>query len=190
MNIKQLNDVSGEARELLSKAQQAYGFIPNLLGVLANAPSALKAYMTLNGIFDETSLSPTERQIVLLTVSFENECSYCMAAHSAIATMQKVDSEIVSALRRGQPIVDDKLEALRLFTQEVVSSRGWPSEETKCRFLEAGYEPSVMLEVVLGVSLKTLSNYSNHLADIELDANFKKMAWSKSSCENGSCKCS
>lgn len=190
IQIKELTDTAGEARALLEKAKQAYGFIPNLLGVMANAPSTLKGYMTLAGIFDETTLSPTERQIVLLTVSFENECTYCMAAHSAIAGMQKVDSEIITALREGKPIVDDKLEALRRFTREIIKTGGWPSEEVKNHFLEVGYEPSAMLEVVLGVSLKTLSNYTNHLADTKLDENFKEMAWNKSSCESGSCGCS
>ena len=167
--IRKLDDVRGEVRNLLANAQQTYGFVPNILGVMANAPSALKGYMTLSSIFDETSLSPTERQIVLLTVSFENECAYCMVAHSGIAKLQKVDEEIITALQEGKPLVDDKLEALRLFTREIITTRGWPSEEAKNNFLEVGYDPSVMLEVVLGVALKTLSNYTNHLADTELD---------------------
>ena len=167
--IRKLDDVRGEVRNLLANAQQTYGFVPNILGVMANAPSALKGYMTLSSIFDETSLSPTERQIVLLTVSFENECTYCMVGHSVIARLQNVDKEIITALQEGKPIVDDKLEALRRFTREIITTRGWPSDEAKNHFLEVGYEPSVMLEVVLGVAPKTLSNYTNHLADTELD---------------------
>jgi len=169
--IRKLDNVSGETRNLLENAQQAYDSVPNIIGVgvMANAPSALKGYMTLSGIFDETSLSPTERQIVLLTVSFENECTYCMVGHSVIARLQNVDKEIITALQEGKPIVDDKLEALRRFTREIITTRGWPSDEAKNHFLEVGYEPSVMLEVVLGVAPKTLSNYTNHLADTELD---------------------
>lgn len=190
LNIRTLEDSKDSAKELLSAAQQKYGFIPNLLGVMANAPATLKGYMTLAGIFEETSFSPTERQIVLLAVSFENKCSYCMAAHSAIAGMQNLDSEVVTALREGKPIVDDKLEALRRFTKEVVTSRGWPSVEAQNHFIEAGYERSSILEVVLGVALKTLSNYTNHIAETALDENFKQVAWNAPSCNSGSCGCS
>ena len=36
-----------------------------------------------------------------------------------------------------------------------------------------------MLDVVTGVTLKTMSNYTNHIAETELDDSFAPMAWSK-----------
>lgn len=117
-----------QARPLLEKAKAKYGFVPNLLGVMAHAPATLEAYMTLSGLFDKISLSPTERQVVLLAISAESECKYCVSAHTVIAQMQKVDANAVEAIRAGKPIGDDKLEAVRRFAVEVVSMRGWPSE--------------------------------------------------------------
>lgn len=139
----------------------------------------LKAYATLSRIFDETSFNATERQIVLLTVSLVNGCEYCIAAHSVIAAMQKVPDDVVHAIRAGQPIADKKLEALRRFTAAVVSSRGWPSDADTAAFLGAGYARQQVLEVVLGVGMKTLSNYANHIAETPLDQAFTSAAWSK-----------
>lgn len=167
------------ARELLAGAKSNYGFVPNLLGVMATAPALLKAYMTLARIYEESSLSTAERQAVLLTVSYENECEYCVAAHSMIAGMQKVPSDVVNAIRDGKPIADDKLEALRRFAASVVRSRGWPTQEDVRAFLGAGYGQQQVLEVVLGVGIKTLSNYTNHIAATPLDEAFSKAAWSK-----------
>ena len=167
------------ARETLAGAKKAYGFLPNLLAVMAEAPALVKAYVTLSRIFEETSLTPSERQTVLLTVSYENDCDYCVAAHSVIAGMQKVPEETVQAIRDGQPIADRKLEAIRRFTAAVVNTRGWPTDADTRAFLGAGYTQSQVLEVVLGVGIKTLSNYTNHIAGTPLDVAFAKAAWSK-----------
>jgi len=166
-----------DARPLLEKAKDKYGFVPNLLGVMAHAPATLEAYMTLSGLFDKTSLSPTERQVVLLAISAENQCTYCVSAHTVIARMQNVDADAVEAIRNDEPISDDKLEALRRFAVEVVTTRGWPSDEAKQAFHDAGYTDAHALEVILGVGMKTLSNYTNHAADTPLDDAFADAAW-------------
>jgi uncharacterized peroxidase-related enzyme len=167
------------AKDVLAGAEKKLGFVPNLFGMMANAPTLLKAYTTISSLFDETSFSPTERQIVLLTVSYENGCEYCVAAHTAIAGMQKVPGDVVAALRAGAPIADGKLQALRRFTAALVKTRGWPAKEDIDTFLAAGYGQQQVLEAVLGVGLKTLSNYANHLADTPLDTAFASTAWSK-----------
>lgn len=167
------------SKESLKEVQNTYGFIPNLMGVMAGSPAVITGYRTLAGIFDTTSLSATEQQIVLLATSFVNGCDYCMAAHTAIASMQKVDPKIIESLRNGTPLLDDKLEALRSFTIEIVTEAGWPSDSSKQKFLGTGYQPAAMLEVVLGVGLKTISNYINHLAHTPLDKAFEAAAWVK-----------
>ena len=167
------------ARETLSAAQKAYGFLPNLLGVMAEAPALVKGYTTLSRIFDESSFSPAERQVVLLTVSHDNGCTYCVAAHSVIAGMQKVPEAVVQAIRSNQPIPDARLEALRRYTSVIVTKRGWPTEADIAAFEAAGYTRQQALEVVLGVGLKTLSNYMNHVAQTPLDQAFAKAEWSK-----------
>ena len=171
-----VDDAPSGAKELLAAAKKNYGFVPNLLGTMAEAPSLLKGYMSLAGIFEESTLNPAERQVVLLAVSRENGCEYCVAAHTVIAGMQKVPADVVAAVRSGGPIADRKLEALRAFAAVLAGSRGGPSEAQTEAFLSAGYEKRQVLEVVLGVGLKTLSNYTNHIAGTELDAAFAKAA--------------
>ncbi len=170
-------DAPEDAREVLDQAKKNYGFIPNLLGNMAHAPALLKAYLSVSALFDQTSLSSTERQVVLLTVSAENGCGYCVAAHTAIAGMQKVPQDVVNAIRNDEPIADPKLEALRAYTRDVVERRGWPSADTVARFEAAGYTSEQALEVVLGVGMKTLSNYTNHIAETPLDSQFAPAAW-------------
>lgn len=177
MTFKVHDETTASAPELLKKAKEKYGFVPNLLGVMAEAPALLKSYMTLAGIFDETSFSATEKQVVLLAVSLANECNYCMAAHTAIAGMQNVPEDVVQSLRNNQLIKDSKLESLRRLAQEIAETRGNPSQSTLKAFLDEGYSQGQVLEVILGVGMKTLSNYTNHLADTPLDEAFKAAEW-------------
>ena len=172
-----LNTAKGKAHNILQSTQENFGFVPNLIGTMANAPALAAAYLAIGKLFEESSFSPTEQQVVLLAVSRFNECTYCVAAHSTIAQMQNVPNDVVQAIRNDQPIEDSRLESLRRLTTDIVQSRGWPSEQSISDFLASGYVESQILEVVLGVGMKTLSNYTNHLADTELDPAFSANAW-------------
>jgi uncharacterized peroxidase-related enzyme len=165
------------AAPLLSDAEKAYGFVPNLLGVLATSPATLKAYMALGRIFEESSFSPVERQLLLLTVSRFNECGYCMAAHTVIAGMHDVPQDVIEAMRNDQPITDERLEALRRFTALTLRKRGWVTDRDISAFTSAGFDPAQVLEVVLAISFKTISNYVNHFAKTPLDTAFSSQAW-------------
>ena len=165
------------SRPILEGAKAKYGFLPNLLGGLASSPAALEAYVTLSDIFDKSSLTPAERQVVILATSAENGCEYCVAAHSTVAAMLKVPDDVIEALRDGRPIDDERLEALRKFTETVVRKRGWADEDDVQAFLAAGFDRAQVLEIVLGVAFKTLSNYANHLIATPVDDAFAAKAW-------------
>lgn len=162
---------------MLDNTEKAIGFIPNLYGVFAESPAALKAYQAMSKIFDESPFSPTERQLILLTVSSINLCHYCMAAHSAVATLQKVPADVIDLIRKEEPQVDIKLEALRTFVTAVVENRGWTSADEIDAFLDAGYNRAQILEVIVGVGCKTMSNYINHIANTPLDDAFAALSW-------------
>lgn len=178
--IHDLDSAPEDSKPTLTAAKQAFGAIPNLFGVFAESPALLKAYTTVDGLLqNDTAFDATERQVVFMTVSFDNECDYCMAAHSTISRMQGVPADVVTALRDGSPLPTAKLEALRTFTSRLVESRGWAGEDAVQTFLDAGYTRRHVLEVVLGIAFKTLSNYTNHLAATPVDAGFAPNAWSK-----------
>src|SRR5229473_1880979 len=101
--------------EILNGIQKGWGFVPNLHRVLAASPAALEAYSTLWGIAEKTGFTPQERNIVYLAIIYENECTYCMAGHTNLSRMAKVDNAAIAAVREGRPIADARLEALRQF---------------------------------------------------------------------------
>lgn len=165
------------SRELLRGAKNKLGFIPNLYGIMSESPATLKAYASLSDNFENSSFSPTEKQIVLLTTSSINKCHYCMAVHSTIGQMFKVPEDVIQSLRNNKPINDSKLEALRQFAHAVTEKRGWVEDYEINAFLEAGYSNAQVLEVIVGVAQKTLSNYINHIVKTPLDNAFEKNKW-------------
>jgi AhpD family alkylhydroperoxidase len=165
------------SKPLVDAVAKKMGFVPNLIGVLAEAPAALETYLGVMDIFERSSLNHAEKQTVLLSASIVNNCTYCMAAHSTLAVMKKVPSQIIEALRDGTPLPDPKLEALAALTRSIVETRGWPTQETQQAFFAAGYDKRTYLEVLVGVTVKTLSNYVNHAADTPLDTVFEPMRW-------------
>lgn len=163
-----------DAKPLLKGAKEKFGFIPNLLGEFAEAPAVLEGYLTLDKIIGKTSLSPQEQQLAILAVSVENECHYCSAIHSTILKNQlDTDEAIVNAVRNGDTLPDAKLNALVTYARTVVEKRGHVAEQDIQSFLNAGYTRQNFLEINLITALKTISNYTNHVADTPLDDAFK-----------------
>jgi alkylhydroperoxidase family enzyme len=153
--------------------------IPGLHGVLAGAPSLLKAYQVLHELFVSSSFNENELTVVWQTINVEHACHYCVPAHTGISGMMKVDNEISEALRNETPLADAKLEALRTMTLSVVRNRGNVSLADLDAFYAAGYGEQQLLEIILGLSQKTISNYTNHIANTPVDAAFQKFAWTK-----------
>lgn len=169
-----------ESRPLLAKSKAAFGMIPNLHAVMAEAPGLLEAYQKLHELFANSSFNNDELTVVWQTINVENMCHYCVPAHTAIAKSMGVDDAITDALRNETPLPNDRLEALRDFTLSVVRDRGHVDENKIQAFLDAGFTKRHILEVVLGYSQKVMSNYTNHLVHTPVDKGFQAFSWKKS----------
>lgn len=167
------------SRERLEEAKQRLGFIPNMYGAMANSPGLLDTYVHGYNLFrSQSGFTPAEQEVVFLAISRENGCTYCVAAHSFIADkMSGVPAPVTDAIRDGRRIADPKLAALHDFARLMVQKRGLPSTADVAAFLAAGYSEKQVLEIVLAIAVKTLSNYANHLFHTKVDAVFASRIW-------------
>jgi len=179
LKINNIETAPEGSKELLQKSQKGFGMIPGLHGVLSTSPKTFEAYQTLHQLFTESSFNAEELTVVWQTINVEHACHYCVPAHTGIAKMMKVDDAITEALRNETPLEDTKLEALRTFTLIITRNRGHVSQEELNTFYAAGYGEQQVLEIILGLSQKVISNYTNHIANTPVDAPFKDFAWSK-----------
>jgi len=168
-----------DARPLLEKSEQAMGRIPGLHAVMAEAPGLLETYQVAHNAVTNSSFNADEMTVLWQSINVEHACHYCVPAHSGIARMMGVDESLDTALRDEAALPNARLEALRTFTLQVVRQRGNVTEDQLKAFFEAGFTKRQVLEVVLAVGQKVMSNYTNHIAQTPVDEVFQKFAWEK-----------
>jgi len=167
------------ARPVFDSIEAAFGFVPNLQSYMAESPELLAGYTALLGQFSNSTFTAHEQQVVYFTANYENDCRYCMAGHTAMAKTQGMEPAIIEALRTGEPLPDARLEALHRFATLVVRNRGWVDKTDMDGFIAAGYTRRNVLEVVLGVAMKTITHYASQITQTPLDEFMKGSEWSK-----------
>jgi uncharacterized peroxidase-related enzyme len=179
LTAKTIEDAAPKARAGLQQAQEKLGFIPNMYARMANSPGLFDMYQQGYAAFRaESGFTPAEQEVVFLTISRLNGCEYCMAAHSFVADkMSNVPSAVTDAIRNDTALPDERLSALAKFTRVMVEQRGLPQTRDVEAFLAAGYSERQILEIILAIAVKTLSNYTNHLFHTPVDAMFASRTW-------------
>lgn len=177
LTVHSIESAPEAAKERLTKAKNANGFLPNLLGVLANSPQALAMYQDVGLLNAETSLSGEEREVIQITAAVINGCDFCVAGHTAIAYKKlNMDEKIVNALRTRSIIANEKYQALAQFTHALMENRGNVDEATLAAIKAHGYNDQQIIETVLGIALATLCNYANNVAQTTINPELAQYA--------------
>ncbi len=182
MSTFKIHDVASApeaSKPLLENYRQATGMIPNIFGVMAEAPGLLEGYQLLHKLVQESSFDAEELTVVWQSINVEHNCTYCVPAHTAIANRMKVAPELTAVLRNQQPMPTEKLQVLQDTTLAMVRQRGELSAADVNAFYAAGYGQRQLLEIVLVLSQKVMSNYTNHIAQTPVDKPFQPFAWQK-----------
>lgn len=179
LTIHTIETAPEKSKPLLEQSLKTNGIIPGLHGVLAGAPGLLQAYQTLHEQFVNSSFNKEELTVVWQTINVEHECHYCVPAHTAIANMMNVEPALTEALRNREPMPTDKLQVVHDTTLSMVRNRGQLTDAELKRFYAVGYGEQQVLEIILGLSQKVISNYTNRIAETPVDAMFEKFSWTK-----------
>ncbi|MGJ8694458.1 MAG: carboxymuconolactone decarboxylase family protein [Thalassotalea sp.] len=179
LTIHSIDSAPAGSKPLLEASVKAFGMLPNLHGVLASSPQLLEAYQKLHQLFTESSFNAQELTVVWQGINVEHGCNYCVPAHTGIAHSMKVDPALTEALRNQEDMPTPKLQALLDMTLIIVRNRGHVAQTELDAFYAVGYGEQQVLEIILALSQKVISNYSNHIGNTPVDTPFEKFAWSK-----------
>jgi uncharacterized peroxidase-related enzyme len=153
----------------LSQIKASLGSVPNVFALLAKAPVALDGYLSLSKALSRGRLTARQREILALAIAQENECQYCLSAHTALAQATGLSAADALKARFGKS--DDPFErALTSFAKNIIRQRGLVSDQELELARKVGIDDELMLEIVANVVLQTLTNYANRLADTEIDS--------------------
>jgi uncharacterized peroxidase-related enzyme len=176
--LQTLESAPVASQPYMQRSRSANGFLANLVASLANAPTALEAYLTVAEINGRSGLTLAEREVIQITAAGIHGCTYCVAGHTAVALKKaQLDAQLVESIRAQQPLPEPRLNAVATFTRAVIATRGAVTDEALAVFRAAGFSDANALEVVLGVSLATLCNFANNLAQNELNPELAAYRW-------------
>lgn len=166
-NVPTREEVSANNQAIFDNLKSKLGFVPNLYAYYAKSETALGDYLAFQN--RKTSLKAKEKEIVNLVTSEINGCRYCQSAHTVIGKLNGFTDEQVLNIRAGHAEFDEQLHALAVFTAKVVENRGKVSANDKAAFFAAGYTEEHLIDVVIVVGDKTVSNLIHNLADFTID---------------------
>ena len=160
-------EVSPANQAIFDQLQKSVGFVPNLYAYYAHSDTALADYLALQN--RKSTLRGKEREIINLVTSQVNNCRYCLSAHTALGKLQGFSEEQILEIRRAEVTFNPQFAALATFVKSTVENRGRASEEAKEALLAAGYTEAKLVDIVLVIGDKTISNYIHNLTDLEID---------------------
>ena len=168
--ITQINPeaATGKSKELLEAVKSKLGLVPNMTRAMATAPAVLEGYLQFSGSLSHGKLSPKVREQLALVVGQENQCDYCLAAHTAIGKMVGLTSEQILDSRVGRAI-DAQTGALLNFAKIVVRQKGRINDADIETMRNAGFDEGIIAEVIANVALNIFTNYFNHVAGTDID---------------------
>lgn len=167
VTIPTVTTVSDHNKNLFGALQKSLGFVPNLYAYFANSETALGDYLALQN--RKSTLRNKEREVINLVTSQINGCRYCQSAHTVIGKMNGFTEEQILELRTGHASFDAKLDALAKFTASVVKNRGRATQEIKDQFFAAGYTEAHLVDAVIIIGDKIISNYIHNLTEFTID---------------------
>lgn len=166
-NVPKREEVNENNQAIFDKLNSALGFVPNLYATFAHSNTALENY--LNFANSKTSLTAKEKEVINLAVSQVNNCIYCLSAHTAIGKMNGFTEDQILELRSGQASFNSKLDALAKFAKNVTENRGRTDEAVLENLLNAGYTKGQVIDVLVQVGDKTISNYIHSTTQVPVD---------------------
>jgi len=161
------DEVTANNQMIFDNLMKGLGFVPYLYAYFGKNETALGDYLTLQN--RKSTLKAKEREVINLVTSQINGCRYCQSAHTVLGKMNGFSDEQIIELRQGSASFDSKLDALARFTASVVKNNGRASIDAKEIFFAAGYNEANMIDVIIVIGDKIISNYIHNLTGIEID---------------------
>jgi AhpD family alkylhydroperoxidase len=165
------------SRRFMVATQDHLGYLPAATARWAASPHLLEAFGRVLAIFENGTLDPVAREVVVMTIATRNGCHVCVAMHTARLTALGASPDVIAALRGPAPLADRRLDAIRVFTRQVLDTAGDVGDDALAAFLTCGYTRQQTLEVVLGIGTYTMSTLANRLTDAPLDDQLSAFAW-------------
>lgn len=167
IHVPTREQVSPANQSIFDNLKKQLGFVPNLYATMALSENALGTVLALQ--FAKSSLSAKAREVINLVVSQINGCEYCLAAHTALGKMNGFTDEQILEIRSGTAAFDAKFDALAQLAKSLTDARGHADPALVAAFFAAGWTQENLVDVIVTVGDKTISNYLHSTTKVPVD---------------------
>jgi AhpD family alkylhydroperoxidase len=165
------------SRAPLEKLQQAFGMVPNVVGIIANSPVLANIFVPLFQGVHAGTFTEAEIQTLLLTNAVTNSCAWAVAFHSYLALQAGLTPADVQAIRQRRAPREPRYAALSAYARSLIEERGHVGEAAVDGFLAAGLKSDQALEALAVSAASTITNYALNIAEPPLEPIFEAHAW-------------
>lgn len=159
-----------ESDRSLEMAKDYYGLVPEIIKVVNKEnPAVAQIYIAAMELMEDGELADDEREAVILAISRYNDCHYCARTHAALGYAAGLSRKDIELINQGRLPMGERLKAVVQATRLILDKSGWLEEEDLDQLAERGLTRMHLYEINALISLKTLSNYINHVAQTKID---------------------
>lgn len=161
--VDDLDSLPADVRERILAVQEKAGFIPNVFVMLAHRPDEFRAFFNYHDALMEResdSLTKAEKEMIVVAVSAEHGCLYCVVAHGAILRILAKDALIADQIAvnyRAAPI-NERQRAMLDFALHLAAQRGVLDNSWQARLEELGFTLDDIWDIGSIAALFGLSN--------------------------------
>ncbi len=161
-------NTSANRAAILTQIHSAFGATPNMFKAVANSPAALTAMWGAFGALGKGTIGAKLGEQIAVAVAEQNQCDYCLAAHTALGMGAGLTAQQLAAAQAGQSSEPPVAAALD-FALKLVRQRGQVDAADVVTLRSAGYNDEQIVEILAHVALNIFTNYVNVAFDVPLD---------------------
>jgi uncharacterized peroxidase-related enzyme len=158
-------ELPGDISEVYAKNRERIGFGPNVFRAYARRPEHFRAFMQYHDVLmkGDGGLSRAEREAIVVAVSSENACQYCVTAHGAALRVLGKDAALADQIAINWRTADltPRLRTMLAFASRV-NERGFAATDDEIAALTAaGFGETDIWDIA---AIAAFFGFSNRMA--------------------------
>jgi 4-carboxymuconolactone decarboxylase len=172
-------DLPADIGDIYKANLNKIGFVPNVFRAYSRRPEHFRAFMAYHDVLmkGDSGLSRAEREAIVVTVSSENACQYCMTAHGAALRILSKDPVLAEQIANNWRTAEltPRWQAMLAFASHV-NEPGFAADDDEIEALEeSGFSDDDIWDIAAIAAFFGFSNRMAGLMDMRPNREFYSM---------------
>ncbi len=179
--VPSLETLPEDIRDRILAVQEKAHFIPNVFLTLAHRPAEFRAFFTYHDAIMEregSTLSPAEKEMIVVATSAANGCQYCVVAHGALLRIYAKAPQLADqiAINYLHAPLNERQKAMLAFALKLSRTPELIQQSDYDQLKQLGYDDEDILDITGITAFFGLSNRMAIVTGMQANAEFYTMA--------------